>query len=71
MKAEQPKDVEKLFREGTVIDRALRAAPREAIRRHKQAGVPVALWKNGKTVWVDPNELDKPRRTRKKREPAL
>ena len=65
MKAEQPKDIEKLLREGTVIDRAMRAAAREAIRRHKQAGVPVALWKNGKTIWVDANDLEKPRRAKK------
>lgn len=65
MKAEQPKDIEKLFREGTVIDRAMRAAARAAIRRHQQAGVKVALWKNGKTVWTDPAELVKPRKSKK------
>jgi hypothetical protein len=67
VKADEPKDIEKILRDGTAIDRALRAATREAIHRHKQAGVPVAIWKNGKTVWVDAEELEKPRRTGKKR----
>lgn len=66
MKAEEPKDIEKIFLEGTAIDRALRAAAREAFRRHKQAGVPIALWKNGKTVWVDLNEADKSRKRKNK-----
>ena len=61
MKTEQRKDIEKILREGTAVDRAMREAAREAFRRHKQAGVPVALWKNGRTIWVEADELLKPR----------
>ncbi len=65
MKPKEEKDIGAIFREGTPIDRALAAAAREAVRRHRQAGVPMAIWRNGKTVWVDAAELEgKPRRTR-------
>ncbi len=40
------------------------AAARDAIRRHKQAGVPMPVWRNGKTVWVDAAELE-PRKKRR------
>jgi hypothetical protein len=67
MKAKKLKDITAIFREGTPIDRALAAGAREAIRRHKQAGVPMAVWRNGKTVWVDAAELEgKPRNGRAK-----
>jgi hypothetical protein len=53
--------------EGTLVQRALRAAFRDAIRRHKQAGVPMAIWRDGKTVLVDAAELEpKPRKKRRK-----
>lgn len=59
------KDIEAIFREGTLIDRAIAAGAREAIRRHKQAGVPMVIWRNGASVWVDAAELEpKPRRRR-------
>ena len=70
MKAEQEKDITAIFREGTLIDRAIAAGAREAVRRHKQAGVPMAIWRNGKTVWVDAATLEpKPRNRRSKRRP--
>ncbi|HOW73921.1 MAG TPA: hypothetical protein PKY77_25235 [Phycisphaerae bacterium] len=70
MKAKKPKDITAIFREGTLIDRALAAGVREAIRRHKQAGVPMAIWRNGKTVWVDAATLEpKPRNRRSKPRP--
>ncbi|HVP10202.1 MAG TPA: hypothetical protein VMV94_03340 [Phycisphaerae bacterium] len=65
MKAKPRKDITAIFREGTLIDRAIAAAARDAIRRHKQAGVPLAYWQNGKTVWVDAADLEPKRRARR------
>jgi hypothetical protein len=65
MKAKQAKDITAIFREGTLIDRAIAAGAREAIRRHKQAGVPMAVWRDGKSVWVDAAELEPKRRIKK------
>ncbi len=70
MKAKPVKDITAIFREGTLIDRAIAAGAREAIRRHKQAGVPVVIWQDGKSVWVDAAELEPKRRTKKPRRRA-
>jgi hypothetical protein len=62
MKQPKNKDIDAIFRAGTPIDRAIAAGARDAIRRHKQAGVPMVIWRDGKPVWVDAAELEaKPR----------
>ena len=32
-------------------------AIREALRQHKRAGSPVAVWRDGQVVWVPPEEI--------------
>lgn len=54
---EQPKDIGRIFRDGKLIDRALRKAVRDAMRRHKQAGCPAVVWRRGKIVCVPPEEI--------------
>lgn len=49
--------IQEIFTEGTSIDRAARKAVRDAIRRHKLLGNPVAVWRDGKVVWVQPEEI--------------
>ena len=41
----------------TLIDAAIRRAVREAILAHAKAGNPVATWRDGKVVWVPPEEI--------------
>ena len=53
MSTEAKPDIEKLFAEGRPIDEAMSRAVRGAIERHKQAGKPMAVWGDGKTVWID------------------
>lgn len=53
------KDIAKIFSEGTLIDEALRAGRREALELHRRLGLPVVVYKDGKTLWVMPDELDK------------
>jgi hypothetical protein len=36
---------------------ALRQAVREALLRHKQAGNPIAVWREGRVVWIPPEEI--------------
>lgn len=57
MKRDKPKDIDQIFRKGVLIDRALTKAAREAILLHKRAGLPVVVWRNGRTARVDPDEL--------------
>jgi hypothetical protein len=51
-------DVAGAFIEGTPIDLALARGVLEALRRHKQAGVPVVEWRDGRAVLVPPEEID-------------
>ncbi len=54
------------------IDRALNQAARDAVRQHKIAGQPMAVWRDGKAIWVSPDggnsKIDgKKRRSRRSR----
>jgi hypothetical protein len=46
-----------LFEDGGAIDEALREAARDARRLHKALGNPMATWKDGQVVWVQPEEI--------------
>ena len=52
------KDIDRIFVEGKEIDEAMKRAVREAILRHKRAGNPVVTWKDGKIVWLQPEEIE-------------
>lgn len=39
------------------IGKALAKAVRDALQRHKQAGNPIATWRNGEVVWIPPEEI--------------
>jgi hypothetical protein len=36
---------------------ALKEAVAEAIAEHKRHGNPIAVWRNGKAVWIPPEEI--------------
>ena len=58
MKAEGVKDPHRIFvEEGHLIHEALKKGAREAILRHKREGLPVVIYRDGKTVWVQADEL--------------
>lgn len=48
--AERASDLER-------IERALRAAVRDALLRHKRDGDPVAVWREGRVVWLQPDDI--------------
>jgi hypothetical protein len=39
------------------ILRAMRQAVQEALLRHKLLGQPVVVWRDGKVVWLQPDEI--------------
>jgi len=43
------------FERGTPIDEALREAAAQAFQRHSWSKVPMAIWKDGRVVLIDPN----------------
>jgi hypothetical protein len=40
-----------------LVEEALALAVREALQRHKQAGNPIAVWRDGRVVWIEPEEI--------------
>lgn len=46
-----------LFEDDEPIDRALGDAVEEALQDHKRAGNPVCEWRDGKVVWIPPEEI--------------
>ena len=50
-------DLEQILSDDNKIEMAVRRAVREAITRHKRAGNPIAVWREGKVVWLSPEEI--------------
>jgi hypothetical protein len=40
------------------LTKAMAAGVREALKKHKQAGNPVVVWRDGKMVWLKPEEIE-------------
>ncbi len=57
MKKKSEKSIDEIFKEGTLIDKALKKAVQEALMLHKQAGNPIVVWRDGKIVWIKPDEI--------------
>ena len=57
MKRRRNKPIDVIFKEGTLIDKALKQGVQEALLKHKQAGNPVVVWRDGKMVWLKPEEI--------------
>lgn len=60
VKGEGMKDIDAIFEVGTAIDRALAQGVREALLRHKQLGLPVVEYRNGRAVWVPAEKIPLP-----------
>ena len=52
--------LEERLRDLTLIDEALTRAVREALQRHKQARNPIAVWRDGRVVWIQPEDIPTP-----------
>lgn len=46
-----------LFEDGRAIDQALKEAAQDARRLHKAFGNPMATWKDGQVVWIQPEDI--------------
>ncbi len=58
MRRDEPKDIDRIFREERPrIDEALKQGVREAMIRHKKDGLPVVIYRDGKTIEVNPEDL--------------
>ena len=53
----QEPTLKEVFEDGRAIDVALRQAARDARRLHKALGNPMATWKDGQVVWIQPEDI--------------
>jgi hypothetical protein len=44
-------------RDVTRIQESMVQAVQEALVRHKRAGKPVAVWRNGRVEWIQPEDI--------------
>ncbi|HUD98899.1 MAG TPA: hypothetical protein VMR62_04955 [Bryobacteraceae bacterium] len=53
----EEKDIDQIFRDGTAIEEAVERAYRRAVKQHRQNGVPMVFWENGKIVEIPADQL--------------
>ncbi len=59
MKTETRPDVDRILAEDRrVIDRAINRGIRKALLRHKAAGLPVVISRDGKVVLIQPEDIE-------------
>lgn len=51
------KTIVEKFIEGTPIDRAMVRGIRDELRMHKRLGHSIVTWRDGKVVWIPPEEI--------------
>lgn len=49
--------LEQRLRDDKLIETALRRAARDALLLHKRAGNPMAVWRDGRVVWIAPEDI--------------
>jgi hypothetical protein len=54
----QNKSIPDLIRNDDLIQHALTKAVQETVRTHKLLGRPIVVWRDGKVVWVPPEEIE-------------
>jgi hypothetical protein len=67
MKRERLTRIGRIFVEGTLVDRAVEAAARDALALHKRAGVPVVVCRGGKIATVSARTLLRARSAARRR----
>ena len=49
--------ISEIFEDKEKITKALQKAVKDALLQHKRAGNPIVSWKNGKIVWIQPEDI--------------
>lgn len=58
MNTRRPKpDIAKVFADGHLIDEAIREGVHRALLEHKRAGNPIAVWRDGKVIMLQPEAI--------------
>jgi hypothetical protein len=57
VKEKQRDKIAEAFSNPETITKALSRGVRDALLKHKRAGNPIVVWRNGKTVWLKPEDI--------------
>lgn len=57
---DRPKTISELMDDHEAVEAALRRGVRDALRRHKALGNPVVFFEDGKSILVQPQDLEIP-----------
>jgi hypothetical protein len=57
VKEKQRDKIAEAFSNPETITRALSQGVRDALLKHKRAGNPIVIWRNGKAVWLKPEDI--------------
>lgn len=57
MTVAQRMQLENALEDKKLIEATLQRAVRKALLRHKHAGNPIAVWKEGRVEWIAPEDL--------------
>ena len=57
MIAKNSRDISDRFNDDELMDQALRDAVNDALLDHKRAGNPICVWRDGKVVWIQPQDI--------------
>ena len=58
MKANGKPSISEIIKDKAGIQKALRDGVQDALRTHKLLGQPVVGWRDGKVVWIPPEEIE-------------
>ncbi len=58
--SEPTRDITEILSDPNVVVQAVSEAAQAAVQRHKQMGLPLAVWKDGTVAWVAPEEVEQP-----------
>ena len=50
-------DIDRIFEDGRLIDQALVESVKQALLEHKRAGNPIAEWRDGQVVLIQPEDI--------------
>jgi hypothetical protein len=58
VKANGKPSIPEIIQDKATIQKALRDAVQDALRTHKLLGQPIVAWRDGKVVWIPPEEIE-------------
>jgi hypothetical protein len=59
MEIREPKDISAILLDDKLVEEALNAAVCDAVQLRKEKGLPLVVWRDGKTMWITPEEAER------------